>query len=407
MNNTYGFDQNTSAAGILIYGSTGSIGLNTLSVIEQHPDRFRIVALTAHSQVQRMFEQCLKYHPDYVVLTQEAAAIQLRMRLKEAQQTIEVLSGTNALQELAYLAQVDIVVAAIVGSAGLLPTLAAIRAKKRVLLANKEALVMAGQFFMDALRHYQTILLPVDSEHNAIFQCLPDGFRCGNQPEGVERIILTASGGALRDLPIRALEHATPQQACQHPTWIMGSKISVDSATLMNKGFELIEAYWLFNLSLSKIEILIHPQSVIHSLVGYLDGSLLAQLANPDMRIPIAYCLAWPQRIAHRVPACDLLAYGKLEFKAVDTRRYPCLNLAYEAIRIGGNAATILNAANEVAVQAFLDQRIVFTQIAQINQTVLERLPYREISELELILEEDRLARETALSILAQQFSVV
>jgi 1-deoxy-D-xylulose-5-phosphate reductoisomerase len=384
--------------GVVLLGATGTIGINTLDVLAQHPERFKIIALTGHTQIERLLKQCQQHHPKYVVLSQatQTQADWLREQLIASKLNTLVLIGELALQEIVQLAEVDIVVAAIVGAAGLLPTLKAIEAKKKVLLANKESLVMAGEFFMEAVKKNGSILLPIDSEHNAILQCLPAGFQPGLTPNTVERIILTASGGAARDIPIDELPKITPQQACRHPTWIMGKKISIDCATLMNKGFELIEAYWLFGLPLERMEILIHPQSVVHSLVGYLDGSLLAQLADPDMRIPIAYCLAWPERIAHQVKSCNLIQYPALEFKTVDQHRYPCLGLAYEAIKSGGNAATILNAANEVSVQAFLEHQIAFTDIVQINQFVLNAMPRREITELDIILEDDQLARKLA-----------
>lgn len=384
--------------GVVLLGATGTIGINTLDVLAQHPERFKIIALTGHTQIERLLKQCQQHHPKYVVLSRaiQTQADRLSEQLIASKLNTTVLIGETALQEIVQLPEVDIVVAAIVGAAGLLPTLKAIEAKKKVLLANKESLVMAGEFFMEAVKKNNAVLLPIDSEHNAILQCLPAGFQPGVTPNTVERIILTASGGSARDIPINELSKITPQQACRHPTWVMGKKISIDCATLMNKGFELIEAYWLFGLPLERMEILIHPQSVVHSLVGYLDGSLLAQLADPDMRIPIAYCLAWPERIAHCVKSCNLIQYPALEFKAVDQHRYPCLSLAYEALRSGGNAATILNAANEVSVQAFLEHHIAFTDIVQINRFVLNAIPRREITELDIILEDDQLSRKLA-----------
>ncbi|MDM8547985.1 1-deoxy-D-xylulose-5-phosphate reductoisomerase [Candidatus Venteria ishoeyi] len=378
-------------SGITILGSTGSIGVNTLDVIRQHPGRYEVVALTAHTSVDKLYEQCLEWHPRYAVLRDESAAEQLQNRLASSLPDIEVLAGEAGLEKVAALPEVSIVMAAIVGAAGLLSTLAAAQAGKKVLLANKEALVMSGQLFMDAISRNQATLLPIDSEHNAIFQCL-----FNQDKNAVERILLTASGGPFRTWSPEQLADVTPAQACAHPNWEMGQKISVDSATMMNKGLEVIEAHWLFNLPTEQIEVLIHPQSVIHSLVEYADGSLLAQLGNPDMRTPIAYGLAWPQRMASGVARLDLTRVAKLNFEAADFSRFPCLQLAYEALIAGGTTTTILNAANEVAVDAFLNQKLAFTQIAAIIEQTLGHISGRPAQTLEVILEDDQQAREFA-----------
>ncbi|MFZ0219292.1 MAG: 1-deoxy-D-xylulose-5-phosphate reductoisomerase [Candidatus Aquirickettsiella sp.] len=388
-----------------ILGATGSIGVNTLDVINKHPARFKVVALTAHYNIDLLFQQCLQFTPTYAVVSSKNLAENLQQRLRAESLKTEVLFGRDALAFVASLDEVDTVMAAIVGSAGLLPTLAAIKAKKQVLLANKEALIMAGPLFIEEAQRAQTSLIPVDSEHNAIFQCLHGQVTPGNSCNSLSKIILTASGGALRHKPLEQLPTATPAQACLHPTWSMGRKISVDSATLMNKGFEVIEAYFLFGLSLHQIEVILHPQSIVHSLVEYLDGSLLAQLGSPDMRIPISYALAFPQRINNSVSSLDLLKIGRLDFFEIDEKRYPCLGLAYQALRIGGTATTILNAANEIAVQAFLDGKIYFTDIAKLNQDVLEKIHSRPVSNLSVILEDDNLAREIAKEMILKHYS--
>lgn len=379
---------------ITILGATGSIGINTLDVIRQHPQRFKAFALTANTQFDKLFEQCCEFKPAYAVLADEMAAEQLTRKLRAVGLNIEVLYGEQGVIKVAEMAQVDYVMAAIVGAKGLLPTLAAVKAGKRILLANKEALVMAGSLFKEALAESKATLLPIDSEHNAIFQCLPDTKSDSNE---IVKITITASGGPFRNTPLTQLDTVTPEQACAHPIWRMGHKISVDSATMMNKGLEVIEAHWLFDLPLNKIEVILHPQSTIHSLVEYLDGSTLAQLGNPDMRIPIAYALGWPERIASGVSQLDLLKVGRLEFEPVALERYPCLDLAYEALRAGGIMPTILNAANEITVEAFLKRRIRFTDIAHINRHVLEQIgccPYNDIAS---VLEYDALARQKAL----------
>jgi 1-deoxy-D-xylulose-5-phosphate reductoisomerase len=387
--------------GVTLLGSTGSIGVSTLDVVGRHPDRFRIVALTANRDAEGMALQCRRHRPEYAVMADPVAASRLRLLLTGMPKPPEVLAGMEALEYVAALPQVDYVMAAIVGAAGLLPTLAAARAGKRVLLANKEALVVAGALLMQAVEDNGARILPIDSEHNAVFQCLPreyqDG-RCGLRPLGVERILLTASGGPFRDTPLDRLTAVTPEEACAHPNWDMGRKISVDSATMMNKGLELIEACWLFDTDPGRIQILVHPQSVIHSLVQYRDGSLLAQLGNPDMRTPIAHALAWPERIDSGVAPLDLLAVGRLDFRPAEPDRFPCLDLAYRAATEGGSCPVILNAANEVAVAAFLDRRISFTDIATLVARVLDQIPAEGVDGWEVgqLLELDRQVRERA-----------
>jgi len=387
-------------AGIAILGSTGSIGVNTLDVAARHPGRFRIVALTANTGVERLAGQCVRYRPDFAVMADADAAQQLAVRLKSAAPEVEVLSGVRGLERVAALDSVDFVMAAIVGAAGLLPSLAAARHGKRVLLANKEALVMSGDLFMQAVREHGATLLPIDSEHNAILQCLPGDYVAGCVPRGVRRILLTASGGPFRTLPPGRLANVTPEQACAHPNWVMGRKISVDSATMMNKGLEVIEANRLFGLPLEQIDVVLHPQSVVHSLVEYRDGSVLAQLGNPDMRIPISHALGWPERIDSGAASLDLMAIGALQFEAPDLARYPCLPLAYAALQAGGTAPAILNAANEVAVQAFLEHRIPFTAIARVISDTLERCPSRAAGDLDVILADDTAARHSAAELI-------
>ena len=384
---------------ITILGATGSIGLNTLDVIKQHQSAYEVIALTAHRQIDRLEALCLEWSPRYAVMADARAAEQLSQRLKKTDSPVQVLSGVEGLTFVASLAEVDFVMAAIVGSAGLLPTLAAAQAGKRVLLANKEALVMSGQLFMEAVRQHGAELLPIDSEHNAVFQCLPWENRewgVGNEALEVNRILLTASGGPFRTLPIEQLHDVTPEQACAHPNWNMGRKISVDSATMMNKGLEVIEAAWLFSVPSEKIEVILHPQSVIHSLVEYIDGSMLAQLGNPDMRTPIAYGLAWPKRISSGVPRLNLIEVAQLDFEALDLNRFPCLKLAYDAWLAGGTATTILNAANEVAVQAFLQKRLRFTAIPKVVETTLSQLSGHHPTSIDIILEDDAHARHLA-----------
>ncbi len=388
--------------GICVLGATGSIGISTLDVVGRHPDRYRVVALTAHRDADRLAEQCRRHRPALAVLADAAAAPRLRALLADMDQPPEILAGPAALAQVAALPEVDIVMAAIVGAAGLLPTLAAARAGKRLLLANKEALVIAGEILMSAAAASGALLLPIDSEHNAIFQCMPPGYERGLERVGVERILLTASGGPFRDRPLADLAQVTPDQACAHPNWSMGRKISVDSATMMNKGLELIEACWLFGTRPERIQIVIHPQSVIHSLVQYVDGSVLAQLGNPDMRTPIAHALAWPERLSSGVSPLDLFAVGRLDFSPPGYDRFPCLSLAIQAAAAGGTAPTILNAANEVAVAAFLGGRIGFTAIADLVAETLARLPAGPVPPegLDTLLATDREARALAEQLL-------
>lgn len=382
--------------GVAILGATGTIGVNTLNVIRCHPHRYHVVALTANRDVERLLAQCMEFQPDFAVLVNVDRAKELRSRLRVAGCVTEVMAGPEALETVASIPQVDIVMAAIVGAAGLLPTLAAARTGKRVLLANKEALVMSGQLFMRAIRDHQAQLLPIDSEHNALFQCMPQNFESGLSEVGVSRVLLTASGGPFRNTPMELLEKATPEQACAHPNWVMGKKISVDSATMMNKGLEVIETSWLFKAQLEQIDVILHPQSVIHSLVAYTDGSVLAQLGNPDMRTPIAHALAWPERIESGVSPLDLISVARLDFETPDLRRFPCLDLARRAHMAGGTATTILNAANEVAVERFLRREIPFTAISHVIARTLESVQYLPSDSIETILEADRQARQTA-----------
>ncbi|MDF3031490.1 MAG: dxr [Moraxellaceae bacterium] len=386
---------------VTILGATGSIGQSTLDVVARHPDRFRIFALTTHQRVDSLAEQCLRFRPRFAVTACEVDAELLRKSLQSSGVGTEVLFGTEGLVKVASAPEADVVMAAIVGAAGLLPTLAAVRAGKRVLLANKEALVMSGALFIEAVAASGATLLPIDSEHNAIFQCLPAGSRCGETAAGVERVLLTASGGPFRDWSLEAMHDVTPEQAIRHPKWAMGRKISVDSATLMNKGLELIEACWLFRLAPESVQVVVHPESVVHSLVQYVDGSTLAQLGNPDMRTPIALGLAWPERIVAGVPALDLFAVGSLHFEVPDEQRFPCLRLAREAIRAGGTAPAVLNAANEIAVAAFLDRQLRFTDIPRVIERTLTELPMMVADGLTTILEADRTAREHATRLLA------
>jgi len=392
----------SSTAGITVLGATGSIGVNTLDVIERNRDRYRVVALTANRDAERLFEQCLAHQPRYAVLADTDAAEDLRLRLRDSAPDIEVLGGAEALVRVAGLDEVDCVMAAIVGAAGLLPTLEAARTGKRVLLANKEALVMSGELFMQQVRSGGAVLLPVDSEHNAIFQCLPHGYVPGTgQPDGVGQILLTASGGPFRTLAPEQLSGITPAQACAHPNWEMGRKISVDSATMMNKGLEVIEACRLFALPGDRVQVMVHPQSVVHSMVQYRDGSVLAQLGNPDMRTPIAHSLAWPERIDAGVDALDMFRVGRLDFEQPDEQRFPCLRLAREALQAGGTASAILNAANEVAVQAFLDESLVFTAIADVIEATLAQVTSRDADSFDVILEDDARARAVATGLVA------
>ncbi len=391
-------DPTAAPLGIALLGSTGSIGGYTLDVVARHPERFRVTAVTARTQVERLLEQCRRFRPRLAVLSDSAAAERLRRRVREEGLDVEVLAGEEGLEAAATHPEARFVVAAIVGAAGLLPALAAVRAGRRVLIANKEPLVMAGHLFLEAARASGAELLPVDSEHNAIFQCLPAGYRPGESasPAGVVRLWLTASGGPFRRLPRERLARVTPEEACAHPNWVMGRKISVDSATLMNKGLEVIEACRLFGMRPEQVEIVIHPQSIVHSLVEYADGSLLAQMSHPDMRTPIAHALGYPERIASGTRALDLAEVGRLDFERPDRARFPCLDLAYAAARRGGTAPAILNAANEVAVAAFLDRAIAFTDIAPLIAAVLDAVPAGDAADLDSVLAADARAREHA-----------
>ncbi len=382
--------------GIAVLGSTGSIGDSTLDVIARHPERFRVVALGARRNARKLLEQCRRFRPEFAVLVEPAAASELARELADSGLRTEVLSGAAALAEVAAHGNVDYVMAAIVGAAGLPSTLAAARAGKRVLIANKESLVMAGPLLMEIARSSGALLLPIDSEHNAIFQCLPFGTKAGDAPPGVRRILLTASGGPFLEWPPEAIACATPDQACAHPNWVMGRKISVDSATLMNKGLEYIEACMLFGLAPSQVEVVVHRQSIVHSMVEYLDGSVLAQLGSPDMRTPITHALAWPERLASGVQFLDLVRVGALDFRAPDLHRFPCLGLAQAAARAGGLAPAALNAANEVAVEAFLRGRLNFSDIAEVIEAVMQNAARGSIRLLDDVLAADAEARTRA-----------
>ncbi|RXE47092.1 1-deoxy-D-xylulose-5-phosphate reductoisomerase [Chromohalobacter israelensis] len=381
---------------VTVLGATGSIGRSTLDVIGRHPERYRLHALTAHRSRETLRDQCLAHRPDIAVLGTEDDAAWLRAALGNAGLDTEVRAGEAALAEVAGSRDSDVVMAAIMGAAGLMPTLAAVRAGKRVLLANKEALVMSGALFMDAVDRHGAVLLPIDSEHNAIYQCLPTEHRGGLTRHGVTQLLLTASGGPFRGWSQAQLDEVTPEQACAHPNWSMGRKISVDSATLMNKGLELIEACWLFDARPEQIQVVVHPQSVIHSMAAYSDGSVIAQMGNPDMRTPIAHGLAWPERIDAGVAPLDLFAVARLDFEAPDESRFPCLRLAREAMAAGGTAPATLNAANEVAVAAFLEGRLKFAQIPALVAAVCEACEVQSAHTLEAVLAADATARRVA-----------
>jgi len=383
---------------VTVLGATGSIGMSTLDVIARHPARFQAFALTAQVQVERMFELCVRFAPRYAVMVDMVAASELREKLRAHGGVTEVLAGAEALSMVATHEDVDAVMAAIVGAAGLVPTLAAARAGKRVLLANKEALVLSGALFMEAIAGSGAQLLPIDSEHNAVFQALPCSYARNPDERGIRRILLTASGGPFRERSLESLEGVTPDQACAHPNWVMGRKISVDSATMMNKGLEVIEAHWLFGVPAERIDVVVHPQSVIHSMVEYADGSVLAQLGNPDMRTPIAHALAYPERIDAGVRSLDLFEIARLSFERPDFERFPCLALAYQALREGGAAAAVLNAANEEAVAAFLEGRLGFRRIADVISASLERAVGLSVDSIESIIDTDARARDIARS---------
>lgn len=385
---------------ITILGSTGSIGVSTLDVIARHRDRYAVYALTANTKVDELARQCAQFHPKVAVVGSAGAAQELSGLLARQGLHIEIEYGVAALCAVAEAGGCDAVMAAIVGAAGLAPVLAAAHAGKKILLANKEALVMSGQLFMDAVAASGAVLMPIDSEHNAIFQCLPLGYRRLPDEHGVAKILLTASGGPFLKRAADTLDAVTPAEAVAHPNWVMGRKISVDSATMMNKGLEVIEAHWLFGVSASQIEVVIHPQSVIHSMVSYVDGSVLAQIGNPDMRTPIAHALAFPKRMVSGVAPIDLAKIGQLVFERPDLNQFPCLKLAYDALRAGGSAPTILNAANEVAVQAFLDGKIGFRMIDRLIARVMDMFPHGTVQDIEAVLEQDREARAAASALI-------
>lgn len=388
---------------ICVLGATGSIGKSTLDVVARHPDLYEVFALTACSRIIELENLCVQFHPVYAVVMDEVNQKSLQQSLTEKNIKTEVLCGQQALCDVSSHIEVDTVMAAIIGAAGLLPTLSAIKTGKKILLANKEALVMSGALFMKAVEDHSATLLPIDSEHNAIFQCMPSSFKRDLADVGIQKILLTASGGPFRNTPKEALVDVTPAQACDHPNWSMGRKISVDSATMMNKGLEFIEACWLFNAQPKQIEVVIHPQSIIHSMVAYTDGSVLAQLGNPDMRTPIAHALAWPKRIDSGVAPLDLFKIARLDFYQPDEERFSCLKLAQEAMTTNGTAPAILNAANEVAVEAFLQGEIKFTEIIQLIDYVMNKQSVVHADSLEVIMQEDMLARKIANNYLQQQ----
>jgi 1-deoxy-D-xylulose-5-phosphate reductoisomerase len=387
--------------GLCILGATGSIGVSTLDVAARHPSLYKIVALTANSNIEALFEQCLVHKPQYAVVVNEAKSQEFKNKISGTSiADIRVLAGPKALVEVATLEEVDSVMAAIVGAAGLLPSLAAAQAGKTVLLANKEALVMSGTLFMDAVSTSGANLLPIDSEHNAIFQCMPAQYIPGTNDKEVRRILLTASGGPFREMPIAQMAEVTPEQAVAHPNWDMGKKISVDSATMMNKGLEMIEACLLFNMTPDQIQVVIHPQSVIHSMVDYVDGTVLAQMGNPDMRIPIAHAMAWPDRFESGAKPLNIFDVGRMDFEEPDLERFPCLRLAYKAINMGGTMPAVLNAANEIAVEAFLDRRVKFTDIPVIIESAMDKIAVTSADSLEIVLEIDQHTRTIAHQII-------
>ena len=382
--------------GISVLGSTGSIGISTLDVIVQHPERYRAVGLAANRDVEGLFQQCDRFQPTVVAMADEASAAELAKRLASIGSSIEVLAGEAGVIAIAELTDAEMVMAAIVGAAGLTPTLAAVRKGKRILLANKESLVVAGDLFMREAKAHKASVLPIDSEHNAVFQCMPQDFEQGLAAKGVKRILLTASGGPFRTWTNDQLKSATPEQACAHPNWSMGRKISVDSATMMNKGLEVIEARWLFDATPEQIKVVVHPQSVVHSMVQYVDGSVLAQLGNPDMRTPIAHAMAWPERHGSGVASLDLFEVARLDFEEPDTQRFPCLRLAFDAVAAAGVAPAVLNAANEVAVDAFLSKQLAFVRIPEIIETVLSQNLEGDLDSVEGLMAIDQAARAAA-----------
>ena len=379
--------------GISVLGSTGSIGISTLDVIAQHPERYRAVGLAANRDVEGLFQQCERFQPTVVAMADQASAADLAKRLASIGSSIEVLAGEAGVIAIAELTDAEMVMAAIVGAAGLTPTLAAVRKGKRILLANKESLVVAGDLFMREAKAHKASVLPIDSEHNAVFQCMPQDFEQGLAAKGVKRILLTASGGPFRTWNKDQLQSVTPEQACAHPNWSMGRKISVDSATMMNKGLEVIEARWLFDATPEQIKVVVHPQSVVHSMVQYVDGSVLAQLGNPDMRTPIAHAMAWPERHGSGVASLDLFEVARLDFEEPDTQRFPCLRLAFDAVAAAGVAPAVLNAANEVAVDAFLSKQLAFVRIPKIIETVLSQNLEGDLDSVEGLMAIDQAAR--------------
>ena len=389
--------------GLCILGATGSIGVSTLDVAARHNHLYKVIALTANKNIDLLFEQCLVHHPEYVVVVNEINAHTFSEKIKDTEiSDIKVLSGAESLEYVATLQNVDSVMAAIVGAAGLLPSLAAAKAGKIILLANKEALVMSGDIFMNAVAEAGAQLLPIDSEHNAIFQCMPAGYQSGMQAKEARRILLTASGGPFRQMPLDQLVNVTPAQAVAHPNWDMGKKISVDSATMMNKGLEMIEACILFAMNPDQIQIVIHPQSIIHSMVDYVDGTVLAQMGNPDMRVPIAYSMAWPERFESGVEPLNIFDVCRMDFEEPNLERFPCLRLAYKAIDLGGIIPTVLNAANEIAVEAFLNEQIRFTDIPLIIEGTMDKFTVSPASSIEIILETDQSAREVANQLISE-----
>ncbi len=387
---------------LTILGSTGSIGVSTLDVVRRHPDKYAVVALCGHTQIDRLFSQCIEFMPAFAVVRDEALASELSNRLRAAGSLTRVEFGPKALVKMAELPEVETIMAAIVGAAGLPSTLAAAIAGKRVLLANKEALVMAGPVFMRAVKEHGAVLLPIDSEHNAIFQSLPRDYAGDMAGCGVRNLLLTASGGPFRNTPLSDLEHVTPDQACAHPKWAMGRKISVDSATMMNKGLEMIEAHWLFNVPPENIQVVIHPQSIVHSLVQYVDGSVIAELGNPDMRTPIAHALAYPNRVDAGVAPLDLFEVSMLQFERPCEDRFPCLRLAFNALQHGESAPTILNAANEVAVQSFLEGALAYLSIPRVIEAVMGRCTLRRLESLDDVLAADLDARVVAQQVVSE-----
>lgn len=387
---------------ITVLGATGSIGQSTLNVVAQNPEKFEVFALTAFKQVEKLATQCAQFNPRFAVISSSKLASELSQKLKQINCKTEVLYGPEALCQVSSAAEVDSVMAAIVGSVGLLPTLCAVKQGKIIYLANKESLVMAGDLFMQAVKEHQATLLPIDSEHNAIFQCLPHHYQCGEKAKGISQLLLTGSGGPFRERDLATFENITPEQAIAHPNWSMGPKISVDSATMMNKGLELIEACWLFDVSESFITIVLHPESIIHSMVAYDDGSVLAQMGRPDMRTPIAHAMAWPDRINSGVEPLNLFEVQQLNFSLADENRFPCLKLARESIQAGGSKMIQLNAANEIAVDHFLNQRIKFTEIAHFIDQTLNTLENSEPTSLDDIIEQDRISRTFVNASIAQ-----